>query len=378
MKIFKKAILPTGFKANGLCAGIKKSGKPDLALFYSQVPAKAGCVVTANKVKAAPLKLNLKHLKQEKVFQAIIVNSGNANCFTGSQGLRDAQETARALSREMGLKKEGVLVASTGIIGKRLPLDKIKKFIPELIAGLTFKGIEKAKKAILTTDIITKEVTLEFSIGRRQIKICGIAKGSGMISPNMATMLGFIFTDALITQPNLDKALRMAVDNSFNCITVDGCMSTNDTVIILANGAAENKLINGGEGYQLFLKALSLVCLELAKMIIRDGEGATKFIKINVAGARSLKEAKQAGLAIANSNLFKTAIFGENPNFGRVAAGIGAAGVSFNEDRLKVFLSPLDKKDIEVKVNLFAGNFGSTVYTCDLTPEYIKINAAYN
>jgi glutamate N-acetyltransferase/amino-acid N-acetyltransferase len=276
------------------------------------------------------------------------------------------------------LEKESVLVASTGIIGKRLPMDKIRKFIPDLVAGLSSSGIDKAKKAILTTDIFTKEVTLELGIGGQRIRICGIAKGSGMIAPNMATMLGFIFTDALIAQPSLDRALKMAVDNSFNCITVDGCMSTNDTVIILANGTAGNKLINAGKLFDLFLKALNIVCLELAKMIVRDGEGATKFIKINVAGARSFKEAKQAGLAIANSSLFKTAIFGENPNFGRVAASIGSAGVSFNEDKLKVLLSPLDKRDIEVKVDLYAGNFECAVYTCDLSPEYIKINAAYN
>ncbi|MBU0504109.1 MAG: bifunctional glutamate N-acetyltransferase/amino-acid acetyltransferase ArgJ [Candidatus Omnitrophota bacterium] len=378
MKIQRIAVLPQGFKANGLSAGIKKSRKPDLALFYSLISAKAGCVVTANKVKAAPLVVNQEHLRKAKNFQAIIVNSGNANCFTGSAGIKDAQDTAGILSRELDLKKESVLVASTGIIGRRLPLDKIKRSIPELVRGLSAGGIVKAKKAILTTDIITKEITLEFNIGDSAVKICGIAKGSGMIAPNMATMLGFIFTDARISQKALDKALRSAVDNSFNCITVDGCMSTNDTVIILANGAARNKLINSGKEFDLFQEALNIVCLELAKLIIRDGEGATKFITIKVSGARSLKEAKQAGLAIANSNLFKTAIFGENPNFGRVAASIGSAGVSFNENKLKVFLSPLNKKIVRVKVDLFAGRFSSTIYTCDLSPEYIKINAAYN
>ena len=253
MKIYKKAILPKGFKANGLACGIKKSGKLDLALFETRLPAKAACLFTTNKIQGAPIQLNKKHLKANRQYHSIIVNSGNANCFTGEKGLRDSEESAKVLAHTLGVKKESILVASTGIIGRRLPLFKIKRAIPELVKGLSRPGIDKAKKAIITTDTFTKEVTVKFEIGKSMVTICGVAKGAGMIAPNMATMLSFILTDAQISVEALKKALKVAVDNSFNCITVDGCMSTNDTVMVLANNAAENPLIDINKNFALFV-----------------------------------------------------------------------------------------------------------------------------
>ncbi|MDP3731654.1 MAG: bifunctional glutamate N-acetyltransferase/amino-acid acetyltransferase ArgJ [Candidatus Omnitrophota bacterium] len=379
MKVYKKAILPLSFQANGIASGIKRPGKLDLALLYSGIPAKAACQFTSNKIQAAPIRINKKYLKENKHFQAIIVNSGNANCFTGNRGLSDAEETTRILSKAAGIKKDSVLVASTGIIGKALPLLKIKKSIPKLVMGLSRYGIDKAKVAILTTDAFTKEITVKFNIGSQVITICGIAKGAGMIAPNMATMLCFILADARITQRALSRALRSSVDNSFNCITVDGCMSTNDTIIVLANGAKRNNLIDTGNKYfNLFLEALNTVCLELAKLIIRDAEGATKFIQIKVEKAKNFAQARGVALNIANSNLFKTAMYGENPNFGRIVAAIGASGVTVEEKDIKIRISPLYKKEINVGVSIKQGNACATVYTSDLTPEYIKINAEYN
>lgn len=379
MKIYKKAILPLEFQANGVASGIKRSGKLDLALFYSGIPAKAACQFTSNKIQAAPIRINKKYLKENKDYQAIIVNSGNANCFTGNRGLRDAEETTRMLSKAAGIKKNSVLVASTGIIAKPLPLLKLKESIPKLVMGLSRYGIDKAKIAILTTDTFTKEITIKFNIGSQIITICGIAKGAGMIAPNMATMLCFILTDARITQRALSQALRSSVDNSFNCITVDGCQSTNDTIIALANSASRNNLIDTDNKYfNLFLKALNIACLELAKLIIKDAEGATKFIRIKVEKAKNFAQARGVALNIANSNLFKTAMYGENPNFGRIIAAIGASGVDVEEKDIKIKVSPLHKKEINVDVSIKQGNACATVYTSDLTPEYIRINAEYN
>lgn len=378
MKVYKRAILPIGFEANGLSCGIKKAGKLDLALFYSNTPAKASCKFTANKILAAPIKMNKLYLNNNRSFRAIIANSGNANCFTGALGMQDAEVTTKLLAGALNIKKESVLVASTGIIARRLPVHKIKRSIPELAGGLSRKGIDKAKLAIMTTDTFAKELTVKFKIGRQIITICGVAKGAGMIAPNMATMLAFIFSDANITQRALNKALRICVDDSFNCISIDGCISTNDSVILLANGATLNALIDKSKNLNLFIRALKLVCLELAKMIVKDAEGATKFIQIKVRGAGNLKEAKAIALSIANSSLFKTAMYGENPNFGRIVASIGASGIDVKEKGLKIKVSPLNKKDIFVNVNINRGKYSAIVYTSDLTPEYIKINAGYN
>ena len=378
MKLYKKALLPLEFGASALACGLKKSGKLDLALFHSNIAAKACGMFTANKIKAAPVKVCQNYLKKNRDFRAIIANSGNANCFTGKPGLADSYSTSEAVAKVLKVKNDSVLVASTGIIGKRLPSAKIKSAIPSLIANLSADGMHSAAVAIMTTDIFSKEVTVKFSLGTKQVTVCGIAKGAGMIAPDMATMLSFIFTDANISYGALSKVLKECVEGSLNCITVDGCMSTNDTVIIMANGAAANKLIDFGNGLALFKKALNMVCTELAKMIVRDGEGATKFIKIKVGKARSYGEAKDAALAVANSNLFKTAVYGENPNFGRIAAAIGASKAEVYEEKLKVKVSSLKKHDVDVEINLNTGKAEAIVYTSDLTPEYIKINAEYN
>ncbi|MFA4989476.1 MAG: bifunctional glutamate N-acetyltransferase/amino-acid acetyltransferase ArgJ [Candidatus Omnitrophota bacterium] len=378
MKKYKKGILPLGFKASGISCGIKRSGKPDLALFFSEKPALASCVFTTNDILAAPVLLSKANLKNHNRFQAIIANSGNANCFNAKAGLKDAGETAQALAKTLGLNQESVLVASTGIIGKRLPVDKIKLGIPEVVKKLSAQGVARAAQAIMTTDTFAKSFSVKFKAGAKEIAVCGVAKGAGMIAPHMATLLCFIFTDARISQKALNKALKTAVDASFNSITIDGCMSTNDSVMLLANAKAGNPLINQGKNLSLFTRALSLVCLELAKMIVRDAEGASKFIKISVKSARDQKTAQAVALNIANSNLFKTAVYGQNPNFGRIASAAGASGAGIKEKGLKIKVSSLKKKDIDVEISLNQGNSGAVVYTSDLTPEYIKINAEYN
>ena len=378
MKKVLKAILPVGFKANGVACGLKKSGKPDLALLYSEPPALACAKFTTNSIVAAPLIVSKKHLNSASKIQAVLVNSGNANCFTGKAGIKDAEITSGYVAGGLKIAKNSVLVNSTGIIGKKLDIAKIKQGIPGLISGLSCSGIHKAEQAIMTTDTFAKEVTVSLKISAKSVNICGIAKGAGMIAPDMATMLCFIMTDAKITKQALNQALSSAVDKSFNCISVDGCMSTNDTVLILANATADNTIISGGKYLKDFTEALSSVCLELAKMVVRDAEGATKFIQIDVCQARNYPEARKIALSVANSALFKTAVFGENPNFGRVAAAVGASGFKIKEDQLKIKLGSLKQKQVKLTVSLSRGKASATVYTSDLTPEYIKINAQYN
>jgi glutamate N-acetyltransferase/amino-acid N-acetyltransferase len=386
MKVYKKIILPKGFKASGISAGIKRGAKPDLALIFSKKPAKAAALFTTNKIKAAHIKVCLKHLKNSDSFNALMINSGNANCFTGDKGMHDAEAIMAQLAKKLNFKKDNILIASTGIIGKSLPVDKIKRAIPLLVGALSSKGLISAVRAIMTTDTFPKIATRRINIAGKKVFICGFAKGAGMISPNMAcaehrrsaTMLCFILTDASISQRALKQALNSAVEDSFHCITVDGCMSTNDTVIALANGAAENISVDKNKNFNLFALTLKNICLELAKMIIKDAEGATKFIEIKVKGAKTTQEAKKAALAVANSNLFKTAIYGKNPNFGRIVQAIGASGIDVKEKDLKIKLSPLNKKNVFVEVDINKGKACTKVYTSDLTPEYIKINAEYN
>jgi len=373
-----KEILPLGFYANGIACGLKKSGKLDLALIYSEFPAVACAKFTTNSIIAAPLIVCKKHLLQAKKFQAVLVNSGNANCFTGKSGIKDAQATAVYAAKELKIASSSVLVNSTGIIGKKLDITKIKHAIPGLVAGLSGAGIHKAKKAIMTTDTFAKEATMSLKIGGKVIHICGIAKGAGMIAPHMATMLCFIMTDAAITKSALNNSLSAAVEKTFNCITVDGCMSTNDTVLVLANGAIGNKVISQGKNLSAFSKALESICLKLAKMVVKDAEGATKFIQIDVCQAKDFNQARKVALNIANSALFKTAVFGENPNFGRVAQAVGASNIKIKEEQLKIKLGSLKGKQVKLRVNLSHGLAKATVFTSDLTCEYIKINAKYN
>lgn len=380
MKILKGGITkPSGFKANGLHCGIKRK-RLDLSLIACDQPVTCAGVFTKNSVKAAPLIITEKHLKNNTA-QAVVINSGNANCFTGSFGLLYAKRTAELIAKFLNCKTSDVLVASTGIIGKPLPFKKIEKAAKSLAEGLgkTNTHGQLAAKGILTTDTIIKEISVETTIGGKKVTIGACAKGSGMIEPNMATMLCFITTDADINAKMLKSALKKAIDPSFNSITVDGCMSTNDMVTILANGKAKNKKItHASKDFNQFVKALQFVCLDVAKKIVMDGEGATKFIEVNVRGAKTQKQAKAIAMKIANSNLVKTAAYGNNPNWGRVAAAVGSLGFKINEKDMKITFSSFAKKNIAINVDLDLGKENATVYTSDLSLDYVKINADYN
>ena len=379
MKIIKGGVTAAlGFKANGMSCGIKKSGKPDLALIACDFPASAASVFTKNSIKAAPIIVSAEKMRFKKA-QAIIVNSGNANCFTGSFGLLYARQSTELIAQLMNINSDHVLVASTGIIGRPLAYKKIEEAAPRLVAGLSARHGKKAAQAILTTDKQIKETAVTFFLGAKKVTIGACAKGSGMIQPNMATMLGFITTDCAIAQPLLAQGLRLGVEPSFNSITVDGCMSTNDMVTILASGLAGNKTIKArGKDFETFCQALNFVCLDMAKKIVLDAEGATKFIEVTVTGAASYRQAKAAALAIANSNLVKTAAYGCDPNWGRVAAAVGSLGLKVSEKDLKIHFSSFAKKNITITVDLNLGSQKATVYTCDLTLEYVKINGKYN
>ena len=370
---------PTGFRANGVACGIKRSGKPDLALIVSEVPAAGAAVFTKNSVKAAPVVVSQRHARDGRI-QAIIANSGNANCFTGEFGWRYAEEMAGLIQRHMGIPRRDVIVASTGIISKPLPYDKIAAASEELVRGLSRQGGAKAARAILTTDTCVKEIAVQIELGGCPVFVGACAKGSGMIAPDMATMLCFVTTDAAVEPSLLKKALRRANEQSFNAITVDGSMSTNDMVVVMANGLSENSMISKeNKDFDTFCAALDYVCLEMAKKIVLDGEGATKFLEIRVKGAQTDRQAKLVAMKIANCNLVKTAAYGSNPNWGRVAAAIGALGIkAITEKNLNIHFSSFKKRHIHIDVDLNLGDGAFTAYTSDLSEEYIRINAEYN
>ncbi len=387
-----------GFLANGISVGIKGDGKKDLALINSVVPARAVGVFTTNRFKAAPVILDMERI-QQGLAQAIVINSGNANASTGKQGYDDAVAMSRAVANGLAINEELVLVASTGIIGEKLPVEKIIGGTRALINGLTADGIPLAEESIMTTDKFPKIACRRCLIGGREISICGIAKGAGMIEPNMATMLSFIMTDASIDQSYLSRMFRQSVDKSFQAITVDGCMSTNDTVIMLANGVAGNASLKGrSPGASVFRDTLDQVMIDLAKEIVRDGEGATKVIHIIVDEARSRKEAQKIAYCIANSNLVKTAFYGGDPNWGRIIAAVGSAGIPVSPDSVRLFLDDIPlfhdgtgvregreklarimKNDsIQVLVKLGMGRQSFQLFASDLTHEYVTINAHYH
>ncbi len=398
MKTIKGSVTaPEGFLASGIKSGIKKKGL-DLALVYSNVPARTAGVFTKNTVKAAPVILSAANLKDGWA-QAIIANSGNANCLNGKNGMDWALRMAEAVSANARIDTKDVLVASTGIIGKPLPIEKIEAAVPALVKGLSKPGEFTAAKAIMTTDLLPKRIAVSVKIGGKTVKIGGIAKGSGMICPNMATLLCFVTTDADIDAKALKGSLKDAVEDSLNMVTVDGDMSTNDTVFIMANGLAVNtKIKAGGKDHKIFSAALKYVMVYLAKEIANDGEGASKFIEVQVRGAKSKADAKKMAMEIANSNLVKTAIAGEDPNTGRIASSAGASRVKFNESKLDIYLNgikivsggnanftlrpkaekSLKKKEVVITVDLNLGKYSATAWTCDLTEGYIKINARYN
>ena len=388
--------LPLGFQWSAVKAGIKASGKPDLALIVSDTVAQIAAVYTTNKVLAAPVIVSKEHLQRSGgKARAIVVNSGCANSCTGDTGMRDARTMAEETARLVGCPVEQVLVASTGVIGVALPMDKVRSGIPAAFGALGADQGPAAAQAIMTTDLSPKEAAAKITIGGREASIGGMCKGAGMIEPMMATMLGFVTTDVAMPQALLDRALREAVDQSFNAITVDGDSSTNDCVLLLASGASG--VIVDDSSYAAFVEGLTAVCRQLALAIVRGGEGATKLVQVNVTGAASSAEARKAAKVIANSLLVKTAIHGGDPNWGRLICAAGRAGVTFDASRAGVTMGsivlfkdgqPHDERapaaaeylkgaELTIGVDLGAGSASSTVWTCDLSAEYVRINADY-
>ena len=388
---------PKGFSAAGHYVGIKAPGRGlDLALVVSDRPATAAAVFTLNRAQAAPVVVSKEHLALSSgTARAIIVNSGCANACTGSVGMDDAREMADLTAGLVGCPASQVLVASTGVIGVNLKMDKLRAGLPAAFAMLAADQGPQAARAIMTTDPFPKEAAARLTRDGNTITIGGMCKGSGMIEPMMATMLGFITTDAAIPRPLLARALREVVDDTFNAITVDGECSTNDCVMILANGASGVSIDEAS--YDSFTEALRAVCLPLALGIVRGGEGATKLVTVNVTGAATADEARRCAKAIANSPLVKTAIHGGDPNWGRLIAVAGRAGVEFALERAAVTIGPivlfkdghpfdeaapeaanyLKNDELSVSVHLGVGTAASTVWTCDLSAEYVRINAEY-
>ena len=387
-----------GFLFSGISSGIKKDGSRDLGLIYSEVPAQVAGLFTTNAVKAAPVQLDMDRIKGG-LCQALIVNSGNANACTGSQGLRDARRISSLVAKRLGMDEQLVFVSSTGVIGTPLPFNKIKEGIPKLIEALSPEGWMKTVEAIMTTDTFPKVEVATCRIKGKQVKLCGMVKGAGMIRPNLATMLSFLVTDANVEVPLLQRMLEKAAEVSYNRITVDGETSTNDTVLLLANGKAGhpslNRMNRDGEKFQ---SMLSEVCQNLAKSLVKDGEGATKFIEILVRGAKNREDAKQAAYAVAHSPLVKTAFFGEDANWGRILCALGHSGSQINPDRIDVFFDKvpvarngmgagpgleeqasqiLKKKSFKVTIDLHQGKSQFSVFTTDLSIDYVKINASY-
>ena len=387
---------PRGFTACGIRCGIKEQGK-DLALIRSDVPAAVAALYTTNKIVAAPVILS-REKSAAGTAQAVIVNSGNANACTGEQGRRDAREMVALVARHLGLEESQVLIASTGVIGRTLPMEKIRTGIAAAARALSSDGGVDAAEAIMTTDTRAKHFSVSFEIEGKPCTIGAICKGSGMINPHMATTINVLTTDVAITPNLLQEALRECVDVSLNALTVDGTMSTNDTIFLLANGLAENPHIaERGAAFETFLSALQAICIEMAKELARDGEGATKLITVTVEGAKNRQEAMRAAKEIANAALVKTAVYGKDPNWGRVAAAVGGCQVEVDPEALTIEFAglavaknggaisydetamrdALEKDHVPIKVRLGTGPAAATVFTCDLTHEYITINAEY-
>jgi glutamate N-acetyltransferase/amino-acid N-acetyltransferase len=398
MTIESQAYQVPGFLANGIHAGIKEAPKKDISLIYSTTPATAAAVFTTNAFKAAPVLLDMERIRAG-LAQAILTNSGNANAATGPEGYQDARLTSEALSRKLNIREDLVLVASTGIIGHRLPVKKIEAGLDHLIEGLRPEGISDAEEAIMTTDRFPKIALRKCRIGDNDLTLCGMAKGAGMIEPHMATMLAYVMTDANVDGGTLDRVFRKAVDQTFNAVSVDGCMSTNDTAVILANGAARNPIINGrSRSLPIFQEMLLEVLAELSKAMVRDGEGATKVIRIDVQGARTRRDAEKIAYAVANSNLFKTACFGRDPNWGRIIAAAGSTGIPLPVDAVNVFFEDtavfakgravagdvkrlqqiMAQDEIHLCIQVGSGSQSFSLHTSDLTYDYVKINAQYH
>ena len=387
----------TGFVAGGLYCGIRKA-KKDIAIIRSDRPASAAGVFTKNRTVAACVTVDRQQLAAAPMATAFVVNSGNANACTGERGLADTWTMIDATAQALGIARADVLVSSTSVIGQYLPIEKIVTGIGTLAGQLSSEGHTDAAEAIMTTDTYMKEAAVRVAIDGTEVTIGGMAKGSGMIAPNMATMLAFITTDAALAPDALQTALRRANDRSFNRITVDGDMSTNDMALMMANGAAGGSpIVPGTAAFETFCAALEAVMVKLAKMIARDGEGATKLVEIRVTGARTEAEAAQAAESVANSNLVKTAIHGADANWGRILAAVGYSGIEFAPERVAIsfndlpILKPnyqivideekakaiLQQENIFVQIDLAQGPAEAKFWTCDLSKEYVHINASY-
>ncbi|WP_118165868.1 bifunctional ornithine acetyltransferase/N-acetylglutamate synthase [Nostoc sphaeroides] len=398
---------PRGYQAAGITAGLKPSGLPDLALIFSEVEAIAAGVFTTSQVKAACVEYCRQRLQAKQSARAILCNAGQANAATGTQGYLDTLESAMAVGQALNISSESVLVASTGVIGQRIKMDALRSGIPKVVAALSQTGSDAAAGAIITTDLVTKSIALETTISDRPVRIGGIAKGSGMIHPNMATMLAFVTCDAVVSPHLWQQMLARAADRSFNSITVDGDTSTNDSLIALANGQSRTPAITewGAEAEKLEAM-LTAVCQHLAKAIARDGEGATCLIEVEVTGAHDEISARQIAKTIAGSSLVKSAIFGRDPNWGRIAAAAGRAGVPFEQENLQIKLGDflmlengqplqfdraaasaylkkavagayLQQDTVLISVNVGNGHGSGKAWGCDLSYDYVRINAEY-
>jgi glutamate N-acetyltransferase/amino-acid N-acetyltransferase len=387
---------PKGFHYAVTKAGIRYPDRFDMALIYSKKPAQVAGVFTTNRIKSAPVKLCMKRIKSG-VAQAVILNSGNANACTGKKGIEDVHEITNKIANKLKINKELVFPLSTGVIGMPMPMEKIIPAIDELVKNIGKAEPLHVAKAIMTTDSFPKITSKQIATENGPVTILGICKGAGMISPNMATMLCVIITDANIESELLNDTLRMAISDSFNTITVDGDMSTNDTVLLLANGESNNpKIDRKSKLWKLFKEMVHEACLELAKMIVKDGEGATKFITINVKGAKTLSDAKRIARTVANSPLVKTAFYGEDPNWGRIITAVGYSGVPVQEEKIDIHINgvclfekglptlreeelkeSLKEREIDVTIYVNSGKSNAKIYTTDLSEEYIKINSAY-
>lgn len=387
-----------GFRFSAVEAAIKKPGRKDLALIFSEVPAVCAATFTSNKVKAAPVLLGQERVSHG-ILSAVIVNSGNANACTGEPGMAAARQSARLAAKALGVDETLVVPSSTGVIGVQMPMDRLSAAVPALVNGLADGTLEDVAKAIMTTDTFPKISFRQGVADGKTYTIAGVAKGAGMIRPDMATMLSFIVTDAAVDAGFLRQSFGAAVNASFNCITVDNDMSTNDTALVMANGAAGNPPIGtASPDAEQFAKLLAEVALDLAKAIVKDGEGATKFVTINVCGAASDADARTAAMAVANSPLVKTAFFGQDANWGRILAAVGYSGAEVDQYRVSLFFDDvkmvtdglfvggdaeksgsevLKKPEFAVTIELGLGSGSSTVYTSDFSYDYVKINADY-
>ncbi len=390
-------MVPEGFLFNAVSCGIKGENRLDVGLIYCLKNATCAGVFTKNLVKAAPVIIGQEIVKR-KVARAILVNSGCANACTGNKGLEDTRALLKAIAKELDISSEFILPASTGVIGTYLPLEKILAKIKELCRGLSYEKHELVAQAMMTTDTFIKVSMREVKFQEKSCKILGLAKGAGMIFPHMATMLAFILSDAVISPEDLQSILYQATKVSFNQISVDGDMSTNDTVYALSTGKSLFEVKKDLEEYKLFEKAFIEVCQELAYLIVKDGEGATKVVRVKVKGSKSEVEANMLAKSIANSILVKTAIFGEDPNWGRILAAMGSSGIYFDPHKVNIFIGPIKivenglgvgldaekmareimkKKEFTILIDLSQGKAQAEVITCDLSYEYIKINAEY-